>query len=192
MSTSPSLKWNGIMDRTFGENSSSRFLSRPRKKQQAPGNGSSYVTMAVVEAISTPFRMTRSEHPLNHSAFKIHRVFGPTPEALEPRDVSWASPPAPRHLPQRVRFPRYNRRFYRHVSFEAILGLGEQPWTVYWSITSQQNPASTPLHTTTEWAVKTAEGMRQDGDPSAHIQPPSQPYNAISLKAHASGRSKRA
>ena len=70
MSISPSLKWNGIIDRTFGENPSSGFLSRPTKKQQAPGNGSSYVTMAVVEAISTLFRITRSEHATNHSAFK--------------------------------------------------------------------------------------------------------------------------
>src|SRR5947207_3182256 len=43
-------------------------------------------------------------------------------EALGARHLSWAAPQAHRHLSQRVCLP-YNRRFYRHVSFETMLGL---------------------------------------------------------------------
>lgn len=40
---------------------------------------------------------------------------------------------------------RYNRRYYRHVSFETLLGLAaaQQP-TSYWNITKRQNPRTGP------------------------------------------------
>lgn len=72
---------------------------------------------------------------------------------------------------------RYNRRFYRHVSFETILGLATNHSPVsYWSITGQQNPrkhAPTPRRNTRR--RKTAEGMRQDGATSMHHTDPGRP-----------------
>ena len=60
---------------------------------------------------------------------------------------------------------RYNRRFYRHVSFETILGLAIHRSPVsYWDITGQQNPrkdAPTPRRNSRR--RKTVEGMQQDG-----------------------------
>jgi len=60
---------------------------------------------------------------------------------------------------------RYNRRFYRHVSFETILGLAAHgsPLT-YWDITERQNPRknATPTRRNPR-RRKTASGMRQDG-----------------------------
>ena len=36
---------------------------------------------------------------------------------------------------------RYNRRFYRHVSFETLLGLApHQRPTTYWDIVNRENP----------------------------------------------------
>jgi hypothetical protein len=61
---------------------------------------------------------------------------------------------------------RYNRRFYRHVSFETILGLAAHHSPVsYWDITGQHNPrkeAPTPRRNPRR--RKAAEGMRQDGE----------------------------
>ena len=60
---------------------------------------------------------------------------------------------------------RYNRRFYRHASFEAMLGLATRHApTSYWEIVGRANPrkgAETPRRTPR--SRKTATGMRQDG-----------------------------
>src|SRR5271165_4015202 len=60
---------------------------------------------------------------------------------------------------------RYNRRFYRHASFETILGLAahHEP-TSYWDIVGRPNPrkgTATPRRAPRR--RKTATGMRQDG-----------------------------
>jgi ISXO2-like transposase domain len=60
---------------------------------------------------------------------------------------------------------RYNRRFYRHVSFESILGLaaGHGP-SSYWDIIGQANPrkgVEAPKQTARR--RRTADGMRSDG-----------------------------
>jgi predicted RNA-binding Zn-ribbon protein involved in translation (DUF1610 family) len=60
---------------------------------------------------------------------------------------------------------RYNRRFFRHVSFETVLGLAthHKP-TSYWDITARTNPrkgTATPRRMPRR--RKTATGMRQDG-----------------------------
>jgi predicted RNA-binding Zn-ribbon protein involved in translation (DUF1610 family) len=60
---------------------------------------------------------------------------------------------------------RYNRRFYRHVSFETVLGLtARHKPTGYWDIIGRANPrkgAPTPRRAPRR--RKTATGMRQDG-----------------------------
>ena len=60
---------------------------------------------------------------------------------------------------------RYNRRFYRHVSFETLLGLAAQHVPAsYWDIVNQANPRKGAA--TVRLAPrrrKTATGMRQDG-----------------------------
>ena len=60
---------------------------------------------------------------------------------------------------------RYNRRFYRHVSFETVLGLAAHHEPVsYWDITGRANPRKADA--TIRQAPrrrKTATGMRQDG-----------------------------
>ena len=68
---------------------------------------------------------------------------------------------------------RYNRRFYRHVSFEALLGIASRHQPVsYWDIAGHANPRKgekpvrrAPRHR------KTATGMRQDGSGAARNQP---------------------
>jgi transposase-like protein len=60
---------------------------------------------------------------------------------------------------------RYNRRFYRHVSFETILGIAthHRPES-YWDITGQENPRKgKEVVRKTPRRRKTASGMRQDG-----------------------------
>ena len=72
---------------------------------------------------------------------------------------------------------RYNRRFHRHVSFEALLGLAAHHAPAsYWDIVKRDNPrkgAQTIRRTPRR--RKTATGMRPDGAPSAlgadHNQP---------------------
>jgi transposase-like protein len=64
---------------------------------------------------------------------------------------------------------RYNRRFHRHVSFEALLGLAAhyEPAS-YWDIVKRDNPrkrAETLRRAPRR--SKTATGMRQDGAPPA-------------------------
>jgi len=71
----------------------------------------------------------------------------------------------------------YNRRFYRHVSFETMLGLASHRGPVsYWDIAGRANPRKG------ETAVrnaprrrKTAAGMRQDGALKTSTQPSVQP-----------------
>ena len=60
---------------------------------------------------------------------------------------------------------RYNRRFYRHVSFETVLGLAARHSPAsYWDITGQQNPRKETVPTRRNpRRRKTASGMRQDG-----------------------------
>lgn len=71
---------------------------------------------------------------------------------------------------------RYNRRFYRHVSFETILGLAShRSPTSYWDITGQANPRkSAVLRRRNPRRRKTAEGMRQDGRTAISNSAPSQ------------------
>ena len=67
-------------------------------------------------------------------------------------------------LSQRVRL-RYNRRFYRHVSFETVLGLtARHKPTGYWDIIGRANPRKgAPTLRRAPRRRKTATGMRQDG-----------------------------
>ena len=66
---------------------------------------------------------------------------------------------------------RYNRRFYRHASFEAVLGLtAHRAPASYWDIIGRANPrkgAATPRRAPR--SRKTATGMRQDGVGGAEI-----------------------
>src|SRR5271169_475786 len=62
---------------------------------------------------------------------------------------------------------RYNRRFYRHVSFEALLGIasGRRPVS-YWDIAGRENPRKGEIAVRkTPRRRKTAAGMRRDGAP---------------------------
>ena len=62
---------------------------------------------------------------------------------------------------------RYNRRFHRHVSFEALLGLAAHHAPAsYWDIVQRDNPRKgvQPIRRTPR-RRKTATGMRQDGAP---------------------------
>jgi transposase-like protein len=72
---------------------------------------------------------------------------------------------------------RYNRRFHRHVSFEALLGLAAQHEPAsYWEIVKRDNPRKgVPTTRRAPRRRKTASGMRQDRGPPApgarHNQP---------------------
>jgi hypothetical protein len=64
---------------------------------------------------------------------------------------------------------RYNRRFYRHASFETILGLAShhEPAS-YWDIIGRANPRQgTPALRRAPRRRKTASGMRPDGSGQA-------------------------
>lgn len=60
---------------------------------------------------------------------------------------------------------RYNRRFYRHVSFETMLGLAaHRASTSYWDITGRANPRKTKLVVRRSVRRrKAATGLRRDG-----------------------------
>jgi hypothetical protein len=60
---------------------------------------------------------------------------------------------------------RYNRRYYRHVSFETILGIAAKHAPAsYWDIVGQNNPRKGITMTRQRpRRRKTAEGMREDG-----------------------------
>jgi predicted RNA-binding Zn-ribbon protein involved in translation (DUF1610 family) len=64
---------------------------------------------------------------------------------------------------------RYNRRFYRHASFETILGLASHHQPVgYWDIIGRANPRKgTPALRRAPRRRKTASGMRPDGSGQA-------------------------
>ena len=67
---------------------------------------------------------------------------------------------------------RTNRRFYRHVSFETVLGLtARHKPTGYWDIIGRANPrnGNATLGRATR-RRKTATGMRQDGSDGEQIQ----------------------
>ena len=75
---------------------------------------------------------------------------------------------------------RYNRRFYRHASFETMLGLAahHEPAS-YWDVIGRANPRKgnvvlrrVPRHR------KTETGMRQDGSASAQTKGQNQALNA--------------
>jgi len=67
---------------------------------------------------------------------------------------------------------RYNRRFYRHVSFETVLGLAAHRQPVsYWDIAGRANPRKGDA--TIRQAPRrrrTATGMRQDGSRNAQTE----------------------
>ena len=60
---------------------------------------------------------------------------------------------------------RYNRRFYRHASFETVLGLtAHHAPASYWDIIGRANPRKgTATLRRVPRSRKTAAGMRQDG-----------------------------
>jgi len=64
---------------------------------------------------------------------------------------------------------RYNRRFYRHASFETILGLASHHKPAgYWDIIGRANPRKgTPALRRAPRRRKTASGMRPDGSGQA-------------------------
>src|SRR5260221_9748017 len=65
---------------------------------------------------------------------------------------------------------RYNRRFYRHVSFETLLGLAShrRP-TSYWDIVGRDNPRKgVPTVRRPPRRRSTAAGMRADGSTPQH------------------------
>jgi hypothetical protein len=67
---------------------------------------------------------------------------------------------------------RYNRRFYRHVSFETVLGLAAHHEPVsYWDIAGRANPRKGDATIRqTPRRRKTATGMRQDGSGNAQTK----------------------
>ena len=75
---------------------------------------------------------------------------------------------------------RYNRRFYRHVSFETLLGIASHRSPVsYWDIAGRENPRKGAATVrTAPRRRKTAAGMRQDGV-KAGGSPPIQPAEAV-------------
>src|SRR5271168_3062191 len=80
---------------------------------------------------------------------------------------------------------RYNRRFYRHVSFETLLGIASHHQPVsYWDIAGHANPRKgektvrrAPRHR------KTATGMRRDRSATAQ-NPPAESENPLHIDEH--------
>jgi len=70
---------------------------------------------------------------------------------------------------------RYNRRFYRHVSFETVLGLATRHGPVaYWDIIERKNPRkASPTIRRQPRHRKTASGFRQDGAHTSNAADPS-------------------
>ena len=60
---------------------------------------------------------------------------------------------------------RYNRRFYRHVSFETILGLSADHAPMsYWEIIKRDNPRKgRPVNRKSPRQRKTQDGVQIDG-----------------------------
>jgi transposase-like protein len=67
---------------------------------------------------------------------------------------------------------RYNRRFYRHASFETILGLASRHEPAsYWDVIGHANPRKgNVVLRRVPRRRKTATGMRQDGSASAQMK----------------------
>jgi transposase-like protein len=65
---------------------------------------------------------------------------------------------------------RFNRRFYRHVSFETILGIAShRPPTGYWDIVGRANPRKGEVTLRKSSRLrKTATGMKPDGQGRSH------------------------
>ena len=76
---------------------------------------------------------------------------------------------------------RYNRRFHRHVSFEALLGLAAHHAPAsYWDIVQRDNPRKgVQTIRRTPRRRKTATGMRQDGAPPAFGAAQNQPIKPV-------------
>src|ERR1700737_1786338 len=75
---------------------------------------------------------------------------------------------------------RYNRRFYRHVSFETMLGLAvhHEPAS-YWDVIGRANPRKGDVALRrVPRRRKTATGMRQDGSASTKTVRQDQTSNA--------------
>ena len=68
---------------------------------------------------------------------------------------------------------RYNRRFYRHVSFETLLGLASHHLpTSYWDIVGRDNPRKgVPTVRRQPRRRRTATGMRSDGSRPEKLEP---------------------
>ena len=68
---------------------------------------------------------------------------------------------------------RYNRRFYRHVSFETLLGLASHHLpTSYWDIVGRDNPRKgVPTVRRQPRRRRTATGMRADGSRPEKFEP---------------------
>src|ERR1700686_1453662 len=68
---------------------------------------------------------------------------------------------------------RYNRRFYRHASFETILGLASHHHpTSYWDIIGRDNPRKgVPTVRRQPRRRRTATGMREDGSRPEKFEP---------------------
>jgi hypothetical protein len=75
---------------------------------------------------------------------------------------------------------RYNRRFYRHVSFEALLGIasGRRPVS-YWDIAGRENPRKGEAVRKTPRRRKTAVGMHRDGALKAGDPPSIRPIGPV-------------
>jgi predicted RNA-binding Zn-ribbon protein involved in translation (DUF1610 family) len=76
---------------------------------------------------------------------------------------------------------RYNRRFFRHVSFETILGLAVHHHPAgYWEIIGRANPRKgAPVLRRAPRRRKTAGGMRSDGSHEARIDDQNQVATAV-------------
>ena len=80
---------------------------------------------------------------------------------------------------------RFNRRFYRHVSFETVLGLASHhdPMS-YWDIVGRDNPRTgVPTVRRLPRRRKTATGMREDGSGPRETRPPAPASGPSLLKA---------
>ena len=74
---------------------------------------------------------------------------------------------------------RYNRRFYRHASFETMLGLAAQHEPAsYWDVIGRTNPRKGDVALRrAPRRRKTATGMRQDGSADAQTEGQNQASN---------------
>lgn len=78
---------------------------------------------------------------------------------------------------------RYNRRFYRHVSFETLLGIAtHHPPASYWDIIGHANPRKgNVVIRRAPRRRKTANGMRTDGSAAAEAADPHQPADTAQV-----------